>query len=102
MSNININSIKGGDNQFGDNNQQIINSSVIINEVRDVLINYIKENVSIKNKEEYIEYVNILTDEKKSERERKNAASKISDFIQPILVQLSEMGGAFLKGYTQQ
>jgi len=103
MTTINIKgSINGGNNQFGDNNQQIIVSSQVLNEVREALTAQINENVTNNSEaNEYIEYVEILTNESKPEKERKSAARKIGTFIQPILSQLSEMAGAFLRGYNQ-
>ena len=103
MSNINITgTMNGGNNQFGDNNQQIIVSTQVLNEVRENLIAKIKTAAPDQCVDEYISYVEVLTDVDKPQTERKSAASKIKEIIVAVLPTLSEMAGAFLKGYTQQ
>lgn len=85
--------VTGGNNQFGDNNQQTITSNDVLKEVNTVLTQHIRDNVSEEDAPEYIQCANIITDIKTTEAEKKSAANRIGNVLRETLPLLSEMAG---------
>ncbi|MDZ4667524.1 MAG: hypothetical protein SGJ00_06540 [bacterium] len=86
MSKINFKGqVTANNMQVGDNNVQKIDTAVQLNKIRDILIEHVKKKATANEIEDYIDAINVLTDESKPIIERKQSGSKIWGICKEVI-----------------